>query len=214
MKTITLALIFLATPQIFTSQTTDLTKLDLTGQFKAKIDYREVMTVETMKVERKPVGFDPDVTPHEFYCQTTVIANVGDLSVTGKVENTVLEQNAIAIKALITIDSADDGVCKTSAFKTDTWYRVSLSAYHAPLTFKGRKNFKEYILTTTTAFNSGNIIFTQAENGAPVVRGFDFNTGNESKRLNEMKMSWTAYYKAGSDPRVILQEQGELPLSE
>lgn len=214
MKTTTLALIFLATPQIFTGQTTDLTKLDLTGQFKAKIDYREMMTVESVKVERVAVGFDPDVTPHEFYCQTTVIANVGDLSVAGTVENKVLEQNNIAIKAIITIDSADDGACKKSAFKTDTWYPVSLSAYHAPLTFKGRKNSKEYILTTSTSFNSGSIIFTQAENGSPVVRGFDFNTGKESTKLNEIHMSWAAYYKAGSDPRVILQEQGELNLSE
>lgn len=218
MKTLILTILtvlsFNTWSQVLSSEPTTLSQLDLASQVKARIQYRKIMTVDSVKVERLPVGFDPDVRPAHFYCLTTISASVGEMTLTATVENKTLQQTNLPLKAIIFNASVDDGKCLHPRFTTNTWYEVSLQTSHEQMILKGKKRLQEYQLALSVSSTLGKVIFTQAENGATMVRGFDFNNGKEARTMSELAISWAAYYKAHGDSRIMLQEQGRVTLSE
>lgn len=210
----TLILTLLLASQTLTSGSVSISNLDLNSEFKTKIVYNDIMTLESVQVERVPVNNDPDETPTAFYCLTKVITNVGQITLTGTVENKVLTQEKLPLKAMVLIETADDGHCTKPQFKNDTWYDVSLYVNHEQMIFSGKKQLKEFQLAVSLSSVLGKVIFEQADNGTSMVRGFDLNNGKEVRTISDLELSWAAYYKTSSDTRLILQEQGKLPLSE
>lgn len=193
---------------------TSLSALRLETVVNAKIDYNETMNIESISVERLPTNFDPDETPTSFYCLTTVVASIGEVALTGTVENNILERKSLPLKAIVFNETKDDGQCKLPQFSQNVWYDMSLQVGQSVMSFKGRKRNREYQLDIYSSGILGKVIFKTLENGAPVVLGFDFNNGKVVRAVNELEMAWAIYYKTTADPRMMLQEQGRFVIAE
>lgn len=200
--------------QFLASTQQPVSKLKLQTKFVAEITYKSVMKIDRVTMERLPVNTDPDERTTSYFCQTNITSQIGEISFAANVEKKSNVQSKLPLYATVSVESGDDGECRKPQLDINTKYDVSISTGYRPISFKGKKNLREFSLALSLSSVHGKAILAISADGELVIRGFDFNQGKVVRSINDLEVNWAAYYKTSSDPRIILQEQGKVLLSD